>query len=141
MTTAEKRCPSPIRELKNNLAPLQSFSPPKPKFSTDQIPDLTGRVMIVTGGYAGVGKETVKALLQHNAKVYIAARNRQKATEAIADLKAQTGQAALFLELDLADLAAVQKSAQEFLSKEHELHVLFNNAIITLCTDSSCEEV
>ncbi|OBZ65382.1 hypothetical protein A0H81_14523 [Grifola frondosa] len=102
------RSPSPIRELKKNLASLQSFSPPKPKFGTDQIPDLTGHVMIVTGGYAGVGKETVK----HSAE-------------------AQTDREALFLELDLADLAAVCKSAQEFLSKEHELHVLFSSAVIS----------
>lgn len=34
--------------------------PPKPKWSIDQIPDLSGKVMIVTGGYAGIGTETVK---------------------------------------------------------------------------------
>ncbi|KAI1793118.1 NAD(P)-binding protein [Ganoderma leucocontextum] len=106
---------------------LQAF-PPKPAFSVDQIPDLTGRVVIVTGGNTGIGKETVKSLLQHNAKVYLAARSKEKADAAISDLKAATGKEALFLELDLASLASVKKAAGDFLSKEQELHILFNNA-------------
>jgi len=110
----------------------QSF-PPKSKFSTDQIPDLTGRITIVTGGNTGIGKETVKALLEHNAKVYLAARSQEKAEATIADLKAKTGKEALFLELDLGNIASVRKAAEEFLSKETELHILFNNAGVMRC--------
>ncbi|KZT06203.1 NAD(P)-binding protein [Laetiporus sulphureus 93-53] len=105
----------------------QAF-PPASKFSTDQIPDLTDRVMIVTGGNAGIGRETIKALLEHNAKVYMASRNQERAEAAIRDLREQTGKEALFLELDLSSLAAVRKAAEEFLNKEQALHVLFDNA-------------
>ena len=63
-----------------------------------------------------MGKETVKALLQHNAKVYLAARDQGKASKAIEELKDATGKEALFLQLDLADLPSVRKSAEEFLS-------------------------
>jgi len=105
----------------------QSF-PPKPTWSVNDIPDLTGKVILVTGGNAGVGKETVKQLLAHGAKVYLAARSAQKANEAIAELKDETGKQAIFLQLDLSDLPAVRRSAQEFLSKESQLHVLINNA-------------
>lgn len=88
--------------------------PPKPKFSVDDIPDLTGKVIIVTGGNTGVGKETVKALLSKNANVYMASRSKTKAEQAIADLKTQTGKEAIFLELDLADLKSVKRAAEEF---------------------------
>ncbi|KAJ7025335.1 hypothetical protein C8F04DRAFT_1269226 [Mycena alexandri] len=104
----------------------QSF-PPKSKFSVDDIPDLTGKVIIVTGANQGVGKETAKALLQHNAKVYIAARSEERAKEAIKDLKSQTGKEAQFLLLDLADLHSVKRAAEEFTGKETQLHILFNN--------------
>ncbi|KAJ7718644.1 NAD(P)-binding protein [Mycena metata] len=106
---------------------ISQLFPPKSKFSVDDIPNLEGQVMIVTGGSSGVGKETVKGLLQHNAKVYIAARNAKNTREAIEDLKAQTGKEAEFLQLDLADLQSVKRAAAEFSEKETQLNVLFNN--------------
>ncbi|KAJ6605176.1 NAD(P)-binding protein [Mycena vulgaris] len=92
------------------------------------IPDLRGKVMLVTGGKADIGKETVKALLQHNAKVYLAARGSEDTEEVIDELKRATVRTAIFLELDLASLVSVRRAAEEFLSQEKELHVLFNNA-------------
>ncbi|KAJ7175061.1 NAD-P-binding protein [Mycena crocata] len=104
----------------------QTF-PPKPKFSVNDIPDLSGQVMLVTGGNTGIGKETVKALLQHNAKVYLAARSEEKAKTAIAELKTETGKEAEFLHLDLADLHSVKRAAADFNQRETKLNVLFNN--------------
>ncbi|KAH8115060.1 NAD-binding protein [Phellopilus nigrolimitatus] len=101
--------------------------PPAPAFSIDDIPDLSGKVIIVTGGNAGVGKETILALLRKNAKVYMATRSRPKAEAAIAGLKSKTGREALYLELDLASLKSIKKAAEEFQSKESQLHILFNN--------------
>ncbi|KAI0725375.1 NAD(P)-binding protein [Fomitopsis betulina] len=102
--------------------------PAEPTFSVDQIPDLSGKVVIVTGGNSGIGRETVKVLLSHNAKVYMASRDENKARIAIEELKEQTGKEAVYLELNLANLASVRNSAAEILSKETELHVLYNNA-------------
>ncbi|KAG8873419.1 hypothetical protein FRB97_006737, partial [Tulasnella sp. 331] len=90
------------------------------------MPDLSSKVVIVTGGNTGIGKET--ALLVKNAKVYIASRSKEKAYVAIADLKAETGKEAIFLELDLANLDSVTRAANEFKSKERCLHILFNSA-------------
>ncbi|EIW52752.1 NAD-P-binding protein [Trametes versicolor FP-101664 SS1] len=101
--------------------------PPKPTWSVDEIPDLTGKVMLVTGGNAGIGKETVKALLNHNAKVWIAGRNPKRVAEAVEDLRKETGKVALVLHMDLADLQSIKRAVAEFLSKETRLDVLFNS--------------
>ncbi|KAG5654335.1 hypothetical protein H0H81_004289 [Sphagnurus paluster] len=106
---------------------IRDLFPPKSKYSVEDIPDLTGRVIIVTGGNTGIGKETAKALLAHNAKVYIAGRNQAKVEDAIRDLQSETGKTAIFLKVDLADLHSVKAGAQSFLNREKELHVLFNN--------------
>ncbi|KAG8893071.1 hypothetical protein FRB99_002213 [Tulasnella sp. 403] len=103
--------------------------PPKPTFDPKRdIPDLTGKVVVVTGGNTGIGKETIKALLLKNAKVYMASRSKAKAEQAIADLKQATGKEAIFLELDLASLDKITRAANEFKSKEPALHILFNSA-------------
>ncbi|KAJ8591108.1 NAD(P)-binding protein [Rhizopogon salebrosus TDB-379] len=114
--------------MSNYLSLLGQSFPPKSKFRVDDIPDLTGKVIIVTGGNTGIGKETAKALLAHNAKVYVAARSQEKVEAAIKDLKNSTGKEAIFLKLDLGDLKSVKAAAEEYLSKETKLDVLFNNA-------------
>ena len=75
-------------------------------------------------------RHVFQVLLEHNAKVYMACRSKERAERAISDLKLDIGKSANFLELDLASLASVRKSAQEFLSQEKELHMLFNNASV-----------
>ncbi|KAF7796355.1 hypothetical protein EIP86_007532 [Pleurotus ostreatoroseus] len=102
--------------------------PPASKFSVDQIPDLSGQVILITGGNTGIGKETAKTLLTRNAKVYIACRNQEKMETAIADIELETGKRACSLQLDLASLKSIKKAAAEFRTKETKLHVLYNNA-------------
>ncbi|VDB91326.1 unnamed protein product [Peniophora sp. CBMAI 1063] len=107
--------------------------PSKARWSVDEIPDLTGKVAVVTGGNSGIGYETCKQLLIHNAKVYIAARDEGRASKAIEELRGETGKEALFLKLDLADMKAVKAAAEEFLAKEDALHILINNAGVMKC--------
>jgi len=106
--------------------------PPKAKWSVADIPDLSGKVIIVTGGNSGIGQETVKALLAKNAKVYIASHNKARVDAVIEDLKTLTGNEALFLELDLANLSSVKASALAFQQMESKLDVLINNAGVML---------
>jgi retinol dehydrogenase 12 len=125
------------------LSLVQQSFPPKPTWSANDIPDLSGKVVIVTGGNTGLGFETTKvcpghflrihsnsdirynqSLLQHNAKVYIGARSQGKAEEAIKNLKELTGKEALFLKLDLGDLKAVKAAAEEFTRYDLSVHLL-----------------
>ncbi|KAJ7590297.1 NAD(P)-binding protein [Mycena floridula] len=101
--------------------------PPKTKWTIAEIPDLAGKVALVTGGNSGIGKETVKVLLQRNATVYLAARSEDKATEAINEIFAQTGKTAHFLKLDLGSLKSIKAASDEYRSKEKALHILINN--------------
>jgi len=101
---------------------------PRPKFTPKDVPNLTGKVTIVTGGNSGIGKATCKTLLEKNAKVYLAARSEGRAKAAIAELLEETGKEAIWLELDLSSFRSIENAAKEFHSKESELHILFNNA-------------
>jgi retinol dehydrogenase-12 len=106
----------------------QTLFPGKSHFTVDDIPDLSGRVAIVTGGNSGIGFEIAKALLEHNAKVYLASRNAVRVQEAVERLEAETGNRAVPLIVELTKMASVKAAAEEFLAQEKALHMLFNNA-------------
>ncbi|KAL4932527.1 uncharacterized protein BDV17DRAFT_300654 [Aspergillus undulatus] len=95
------------------------------------LPDQSGKVFIVTGATSGYGLLLSTFLYQHNAKVYLAARNAKKTEEVIADIKNGHPNSTGHLEalsLHLSDLTTIKKSAEEFLARESKLNVLFNNA-------------
>ncbi|KAJ7186818.1 NAD-P-binding protein [Mycena filopes] len=106
--------------------------PPKPTFTVKDVPDLSGKVFIITGGNSGIGFETAKELITHGATVYIATRNLSKAEDAIKAIFKETGKSPVFLELDLADLDSVAKAAKTFQEKESRLDVLYNSAGIMI---------
>ena len=88
--------------------------------------DLSGRTAVVTGGYSGLGLETVKALVGAGAEVVVPARRPALATQALA----QCGSAVRIDELDLADLASVHGFAERYLATGRGIDVLINNAAI-----------
>ncbi|KAI1147941.1 putative estradiol 17 beta-dehydrogenase [Nemania diffusa] len=110
---------------------ISHFFPPKPAFTEKDVPDLEGKVCIVTGSNTGIGKETARVLYAKNAKVYIGARSETKAQQAIEDIKKSASGSKgslVFLQLDLADLPGVKTAAEAFLAREEKLHTLINNA-------------
>ncbi|KAG6331483.1 hypothetical protein ID866_7607 [Astraeus odoratus] len=102
--------------------------PPAPTVTIEDIPDMTGKVVLITGANAGIGKETARVLLTKNAKVWIACRDTARGEAALKDLKESTGREAQLLKLNLANLRSIKQAVEEFLSKETQLHVLCNNA-------------
>ncbi|KAF9232099.1 hypothetical protein BU15DRAFT_81612 [Melanogaster broomeanus] len=102
--------------------------PGYPKYTANDVPDMSGKVVLITGGTAGIGKETARVLLTKNAKVWITARDKSKGEAVLRELKTNTGKDAHLLLMDLANLKSIKAAGEEFLSKETQLNVLFNNA-------------
>lgn len=103
------------------------------KWTPRNIPDLTGKVAIVTGANSGIGFETAKALAEKGAKVILACRNLDKANLAAKEIRSMVRKAKLeIIQLDLADLASVRKFADTFKSKYGSLDLLINNAGIMI---------
>ena len=89
----------------NIFAPGFAKIYPHPRFSSanDIVPDLTGKVAIVTGGTGGLGLETALQLAKKGAKVYIAGRSQVKGQVAVDKVRAATGaskEQVQFLELN-----------------------------------------
>ncbi|KAI1824177.1 hypothetical protein F4861DRAFT_539350 [Xylaria intraflava] len=109
----------------------QFLRPSKPRLVEADVPDLTGKITIVTGSNTGIGKEIARILYSKNAKVYILARSEEKARKAIDDIKTAVPDSSgelTYLHLDLADLPSIKTTAEEFLRRESRIDLLFNNA-------------
>ncbi|MHA7685312.1 oxidoreductase [Cupriavidus sp. PET2-C1] len=85
--------------------------------------DLTGRQVVVTGGYSGIGVETVRAFRSAGATVLVPARDMTKAREALRDIPG-----VILSEMDLLDPASIDRFAERVLAATDALHILVNNA-------------
>ncbi len=91
--------------------------------------DMTGKVVLITGGTGGIGRETAKALAGMGASVAIVARNEEKAKRVVDEIKQATGnQNVDYLIADLSSQAQVRQVADEFRRRYNRLDVLVNNA-------------
>ncbi|UKA61673.1 SDR family NAD(P)-dependent oxidoreductase [Arthrobacter sp. FW306-04-A] len=91
--------------------------------------DLHGKTAIVTGGYSGLGLETVRALSAAGARVTVPARRPEHAKEVLASAGLGPEQVAVEA-LDLADQEGVKDFAASFLASNPTLDILINNAAI-----------
>jgi len=98
-------------------------------WSRNDIPDLTGRVAVVTGANSGLGLEVSRTLAGNGATVYLAVRNLAKGAAAVDDIKASIPAADLHLqELNLASLDSVRTAAAELRGRTATIDLLINNA-------------
>jgi NAD(P)-dependent dehydrogenase (short-subunit alcohol dehydrogenase family) len=96
-------------------------------WTTDAIPDLSGRRAIVTGANSGIGYHTALQLAAHGATVVLACRSAERGGAALDRLRAAAPAADVSLgSLDLADLASVRSFAAA--QGDAPLHILINNA-------------
>ncbi len=97
------------------------------------IPDLSGKIIIITGANSGIGFEATREIVRKSAEVIVASRDAFKAEAAILKIKDEIPDAKLkFMELNLANLDSVRKFAEEFKSKYTRLDILLNNAGIMM---------
>ncbi|KAJ5298260.1 uncharacterized protein N7443_006380 [Penicillium atrosanguineum] len=95
------------------------------------IASLDGKVVLVTGGNAGLGRETIIQLAKHTpARIYLAARTESKARDAIASIQSELSSPAdiRYLPLDLASFKSIRAAADAFQSDSDRLDLLILNA-------------
>jgi NAD(P)-dependent dehydrogenase (short-subunit alcohol dehydrogenase family) len=110
-------------------------------WTTDNIPDLTGKVIIVTGANSGIGYEAAKEFARKGAQTILACRSLDKAQAAMEQIRAEIPDAPVEIkELDLADLASVRQFADEFKAEYDRLDVLANNAGIMMNPYTTTED-
>lgn len=95
----------------------------------NDIPNQSGRTVIVTGANTGIGFETARALARKGAKVILACRNLDRGQEALESIQRESTDAAVSLEqLDLSDLRNVEAFAARFTEQHQQLDLLILNA-------------
>ncbi|KAJ9635771.1 hypothetical protein H2199_008123 [Coniosporium tulheliwenetii] len=111
-------------------------------FDLTDTPDLSGKIAVITGGQAGIGREIVAQLLLHGiSRVYILARTESRYEEAKEEWLQKHGlrtayveERTAFIKCDLGDLWDVKRAADELLGKLERLDVLINNAALPIST-------
>jgi NAD(P)-dependent dehydrogenase (short-subunit alcohol dehydrogenase family) len=106
---------------------------PTDRWDTDHMPDLTGKVVIVTGGNTGIGLQAANAFAGKGAETILACRNKTKSLQAVAWIKKRVPEARVrYMHLDLGSMASVRRFAELFKSDYSRLDILLNNAGVIL---------
>jgi len=102
-------------------------------WTTANMPDLSGKVIIVTGGNSGLGYESVKVFAQKGAEVILACRSVEKGEAAKTEIMKNNPAGKIeVMNLDLMDLSSVKNFAVRFKENHSRLNVLINNAGIMI---------
>jgi NAD(P)-dependent dehydrogenase (short-subunit alcohol dehydrogenase family) len=97
-------------------------------FTAADVPDQTGKTIVVTGANTGLGFEAAKTLAGKGARVLLGCRSQSKAQAAKDNILAAFPKAdVVIVELDLGSLASIKKAAEQ-INQEPRLDVLINNA-------------
>ncbi len=99
------------------------------RWTAKDVPDLSGKTIVVSGGNSGIGYEASVGLARKGARVVLACRDSVKADRAVEAIRGtHPGAHVESMELDLASLVSVRDFAKAFLERHDALHVLCNNA-------------
>ncbi|GIQ82477.1 short-chain dehydrogenase/reductase SDR [Kipferlia bialata] len=109
--------------------PSRASDPEHQHWDVDSIPDMTGKVVVITGSNCGLGLEAAKGLSSKGASVVMACRTVSKAEAARQGILEEVPNADLtVMELDLASMHSVRAFSRAFHAQYQRLDVLINNA-------------
>ncbi|KAI3398910.1 hypothetical protein diail_8233 [Diaporthe ilicicola] len=119
--------------IHENFGGTQFLASGDESFSLDQVPDLSGKVAIVTGGSQGIGYGCTRTLLEHNiSKLYILSQSTDVAADAINTVREEMGNTVSgrveWKKCNLADWEAVIQTADEIKAATNRIDILINNA-------------
>ena len=102
---------------------------------------MSGKTVVITGGNAGIGKETAVGLASRGARVIFTSRNASRGAAALAEIRERSGSAEVeVVELDLASLANVRACTDELGRRCPKIDVLINNAGLILGERAESED-
>jgi NAD(P)-dependent dehydrogenase (short-subunit alcohol dehydrogenase family) len=97
------------------------------------VEDMNGKICLLTGANAGIGKVTAKKLAEQGATVVMVCRNKQKGEAALDEIGKSSGNGNVELMIaDLSSQAEIRRLAEEFKARHSRLDVLVNNAGVYL---------
>jgi NAD(P)-dependent dehydrogenase (short-subunit alcohol dehydrogenase family) len=111
------------------------------RWDSDHIPDLNGKVTVITGGNTGIGFRASMALAAKGAETILACRNETKALNAARKIMMKVPEARVrFMHLDLGSLASIHRFATHFKTSYSRLDLLLNNAGVILMPYRTTED-
>jgi NAD(P)-dependent dehydrogenase (short-subunit alcohol dehydrogenase family) len=94
---------------------------------------LEGKTVVLTGATSGIGRATALGLADEGAHLILVGRTPERCEETLSEIRRRSGRDdAVMLRADLSSLKEVRRLADEVLSRAERLHVLVNNAGVTL---------
>ncbi|GHA94661.1 oxidoreductase [Algimonas arctica] len=103
--------------------------------------DLSGRLVLITGGASGLGHETARAMAAKGAQIIIAARDMEKGEAAMTAIHGSVPDAQIeVMQLDLADLDSIRAFTTLFLREHPRLDLLINNAGVMACAQATTKD-
>jgi NAD(P)-dependent dehydrogenase (short-subunit alcohol dehydrogenase family) len=122
-----------LAENLGNVIPGHELAAADSQFSLEQVPDLTGKVAVVTGGSEGIGYGCTHTLLAHNiSKLFILSMSSDIVSDCLAAIKEEMGEETAkkveWMQCDLSDWEATGKTAFQISDKTDRLDILINNA-------------